>query len=349
MDPAGNRDRNADRLAGPSRSRVGTRPVPTPNRAEPGHNRTVHHRTVRDRTGRVRCAVPEFAPRRNSGAGPGVFPSVTIPDPATPQSPPSDDDTGVLRDRPSPGSGGSDDVSGSEGTGASTGRRGRRTWLGRLAVLAVFAMVAGCAPFLWVLSSTSDHRHTAASVPERPVALVLGAGVRPDGRPSLLLARRLDTAADLYFAGKVDVVLVTGDNSVEHYNETDTMRAYLVDAGVPGEHIVGDYAGFSTWDSCARAHEVFGVREATVVTQDFHLPRAVRLCRSTGIDAVGVADSSLEERAFATVYGWFREVPAAVAALGSVLLRPDPTFLGDYETGVDEALALEREPGPADG
>lgn len=285
---------------------------------------------------------------------------MTIPDPATPQSPPSDDDTGVLRERPSPASGGSgadkaDDLSGTENAGhagASAGRGGRggrRTWLGRLAVLAVFAMVAGCVPFLWVLSSTSDHRHTAAAVPERPVALVLGAGVRPDGRPSLLLARRLDTAADLYFAGRVDVVLVTGDNSVEHYNETDTMRAYLVDAGVPGEHIVGDYAGFSTWDSCVRAHEVFGVREATVVTQDFHLPRAVRLCRSAGIDAVGVADSSLEERTFATVYGWFREVPAAVAALGSVVLRPDPTFLGDYETGVDEALALEREPGAAGG
>jgi vancomycin permeability regulator SanA len=214
--------------------------------------------------------------------------------------------------------------------------------LRRLAVLTVFAVVVGCAPFLWVLSSTSDHRHTAASVPERPVALVLGAGVRPDGRPSLLLARRLDTAADLYFAGKVDAVLVTGDNSVEHYNETDTMRAYLVAAGVPGEHIVGDYAGFSTWDSCVRAREVFGVEEATVVTQDFHLPRAVRLCRSVGVDAVGVADSSLADRTFATVYGWLREVPAAVAALGSVVLRPDPAFLGDYETGVDEAL--ERDP-----
>ncbi|NKZ01841.1 SanA/YdcF family protein [Nocardiopsis alborubida] len=310
---------------------------------------------------------------------------MTIPDPATPQSPPSDDDTGVLRDRHPSGSdgagggatagpgGGTSGAAGTAGvsgrsetaggTGAvdstkaadasggpegSGGRRGRRTWAGRLAVLAVFAMVAGCVPFVWVLSSTSDHRHTAASVPERPVALVLGAGVRPDGRPSLLLARRLDAAADLYFAGKVDVVLVTGDNSVEHYNETDTMRAYLVDAGVPGEHVVGDYAGFSTWDSCVRAHEVFGVREATVVTQDFHLPRAVRLCRSAGIDAVGVADSSMEERTFATVYGWFREVPAAVAALGSVVLRPDPMFLGDYESGVDEALALEREQGSAD-
>ncbi|MFD6949187.1 hypothetical protein A6A08_05640 [Nocardiopsis sp. TSRI0078] len=230
-----------------------------------------------------------------------------------------------------------------DGSGGFGGSRRRRLRLRHLALLAVFAMVAGCAPFLWVLSSTSDHRHTAQTVPERPVALVLGAGVRPDGQPSLLLARRLDTAAGLYFDGRVDAVLVTGDNSVEHYNETDTMSEYLVEAGVPRERIVGDYAGFSTWDSCARAHEVFGVEEATVVTQDFHLPRAVRLCRAAGIDAVGVADSSLRERTFATVYGWLREVPAAVAALGTVVLRPDPTFLGDYETGVDDALALERE------
>jgi vancomycin permeability regulator SanA len=237
-----------------------------------------------------------------------------------------------------------DDGSGaSDGSGRTRPRRRPRLRLRHLALLAVFAVVAGCAPFLWVLSSTSDQRHTAESVPERPVALVLGAGVRPDGEPSLLLARRLDTAAGLYSSGKVDAVLVSGDNSVEHYNETDTMSDYLVAAGVPRERIVGDYAGFSTWDSCARASEVFGVEEATVVTQDFHLPRAVRLCRAAGIDAVGVADSSLRERTFATVYGWFREVPAAVAALGTVVLRPDPMFLGDYETGVDDALALERE------
>ncbi|WP_159942980.1 MULTISPECIES: vancomycin high temperature exclusion protein [unclassified Nocardiopsis] len=224
---------------------------------------------------------------------------------------------------------------------------GRRP-LRRLFLLAVLAVAVGCAPFVWVLSSTADHRHTAATVPERPVALVLGAGVRPDGQPSLLLARRLDTAAGLYFDGRVRAVLVTGDNSVEHYNETDTMRDYLVAAGVPPERIVGDYAGFSTWDSCARAREVFGVAEATVVTQDFHLPRAVRLCRAAGIDAVGVADSSLRERTFATVYGWLREVPAAVAALGTAVLRPDPTFLGEYETGVDDALAPDGE-APAGG
>ncbi|WP_327084617.1 SanA/YdcF family protein [Nocardiopsis sp. EMB25] len=214
-----------------------------------------------------------------------------------------------------------------------------RPWRRILGALTVAAVLVGCAPFVWSLVSTSADRHSAATVPDRPVALVLGAGVRSDGHPTLLLARRLDTAADLYFDGRVQAILVSGDNSVEHYNEPDTMRGYLVAAGVPEEHVVADYAGFSTWDSCARANEVFGVEAATVVTQDFHLPRAVGLCRTAGIDAVGVADSSLRERTAATVYGWLREVPATAAAFLTMALRPDPVFLGEYESGVDDALA----------
>lgn len=212
-----------------------------------------------------------------------------------------------------------------------------------LALLAVSALALACVPFAWMLASTGEQRHTAQTVPDRPVAIVLGAGVRPDGQPSYLLAQRLDLAVELYEAGRVQAVLVTGDNGVEHYNETDTMRDYLVDAGIPEDRVVGDHAGFSTWDSCARAKEVFGVQEATVLTQEFHLPRAVRLCRAAGIDTVGVGGSSMGERAFATVYGWAREIPASVRALGTVVFQPEPRFLGDYETGVDEALAAHAE------
>lgn len=260
---------------------------------------------------------------RNSTAVRGVFPCVTTSDPATPGTDP--DDARRTADRPAPDQ-------------SPAGRRSRRR-VRLVAAVAVAAVLLAFLPFVWTLASTAGQRHTADTVPDRPVALVLGAGVRQDGQPTLLLARRLDTAADLYFDDRVSVILVTGDNSVEHYNETDTMADYLVAAGVPADRIVGDYAGFSTWESCVRAHEVFGVEAATVVTQDFHLPRAVGLCRSAGIDAVGVADSSLRERRFATVYGWLREVPAAVAAAGTVLLRPDPTFLGDDEPGVRDALA----------
>ncbi|MFE1167129.1 vancomycin high temperature exclusion protein [Nocardiopsis sp. NPDC058789] len=234
---------------------------------------------------------------------------------------------------------------GSDATDGPDDDAPRRCWRRRrLALLTVAVVLLGCLPFVWVLTSTGGQRHTVDSVPDRPVAIVLGAGVRPDGLPSYLLAQRLDLAVELYEAGSVQAVLVTGDNGAEHYNETDTMRDYVVAAGVPEERVVGDHAGFSTWDSCARANEVFGVAEATVVTQEFHLPRAVRLCRAAGIDAVGVGGASMDQRAVATVYGWVREVPAAVAALGTVVFRPDPRFLGDYETGVDDALAAARTP-----
>ncbi|MGW8438341.1 SanA/YdcF family protein [Nocardiopsis sp. NPDC055551] len=225
------------------------------------------------------------------------------------------------------------------GTGAV--RPGRRRLPLLLAAVAV--IVLGCVPFVWQLFATSEHRYGVEEVPERPVALVLGAGVRPDGMPSHLLAQRLELAVELYEADRIEAVLVSGDNGVDHYSETDTMRDYLIEAGVPADRIAGDHAGFATWDSCVRATEVFGVEEAVVLTQDFHVPRAVGLCRAAGIDAVGVGDNSFGERATATVYGWVREVPAAVAALGTVLLRPDPTFLGEPETGVEEALARAAE------
>lgn len=237
----------------------------------------------------------------------------------------------------------SDTPSTSEPAASNTAivRPGRRRL--PLVLAAVAVMVLGCAPFVWQLFATSEHRYGVDDVPERPVALVLGAGVRPDGAPSHLLAQRLELAVELYEADRIKAVLVSGDNGVEHYSETDTMRDYLVEAGVPADRIVGDHAGFATWDSCARAAEVFGVEEAVVLTQDFHVPRAVGLCRAAGIDAVGVGDNSFGERATATVYGWMREVPAAVAALGTVLLRPDPTFPGEPETGVEEALARAAE------
>ncbi|TDQ43917.1 SanA/YdcF family protein [Actinorugispora endophytica] len=214
----------------------------------------------------------------------------------------------------------------------------RRRWYGA-GLTACLVAVAGFGPVAWLHASSGDHRYEAADVPERPVAMVLGAGVTPDGEPTRLLARRLDLAAELYREGRVEAVLVTGDNSVEHYNETDAMRDYLVGAGVPDSKIAGDYAGFSTWESCVRAREVFGVEAATVITQTFHLPRAVALCRAAGLDAVGVGDPAWDERAPAMLYGHVREVPAAFKAVFDVVLRPSPTFLGPYETSVDDALA----------
>jgi len=207
------------------------------------------------------------------------------------------------------------------------------------AVLGVLAVGAAAA---WLRLSTSGLRATVAETPERPVALVLGAGLNDAGRPMPFLARRLDLAAELYHAGKVEAVLVTGDNGRDEYNETDAMADYLAAVGVPREKIAADYAGFSTWESCARAHRVFGVDAATVVTQEFHLPRAVALCRAAGIDTRGVADPSWGDFPSDSAYGYARELAAGVKAAADAAFRPDPTFPGPRETTVDEALSAPR-------
>jgi vancomycin permeability regulator SanA len=208
----------------------------------------------------------------------------------------------------------------------------------KLLVLAVLmAPLLVATPLAWFAVSTDGRRTTADRAEARPVALVLGAGLRRDGRPSLLLARRLDIAAELYHRGTVDAVLVSGADE-----EPAAMRRYLLAAGVPDAKIVGDVAGFRTWDSCVRAHEVFGVRSAIVVTQDFHLPRAVVLCRAAGIDATGVGDPSLQARGLATVYGWLREVPAAVKALGDALFRPAPQRIGPPTSTLADAVLAPR-------
>lgn len=212
--------------------------------------------------------------------------------------------------------------------------RKRRFWLAVAAGLVVLLLV----PTVWMSVSTAGQRYSVDDAVDRPVTLVLGAGLEEDGSPSRFLAARLDIAAELHAAGKTQVVLVSGDNSVESYDETGAMRDYLVRAGVPEDRVVADHAGFSTWESCARARDVFGVDSAIVVTQRFHLPRAVRLCRAAGIDTVGVGDPSGQRRLPTTVYGYAREIPAAVKATASILVQPEPTFPGPEEDGVTEAL-----------
>ncbi|MUL42661.1 hypothetical protein FZ103_16030 [Streptomonospora sp. PA3] len=208
--------------------------------------------------------------------------------------------------------------------------------------MCVLAVLAGLAPFTWLRVTTLDQRTEPGAAQAKPVAIVLGAGLRPDGTPTTLLARRLDIAARLYHAERVDAVLVSGDNSIAAYNEPDAMRAYLAAAGVPRRKVAADYAGFSTWETCVRARRIFGVDSASVITQHFHLPRAVKLCSSAGIDTQGVGDSSYRVRTTATVYGYAREVPAAFLGTFEALTRPEPRFLGPREPGVSEALEAPR-------
>lgn len=133
-------------------------------------------------------------------------------------------------------------------------------------------------------------------VPARSVAVVFGTQVEPDGRPSDRLADRLRGAVDLYRAGRVTRLLMTGDHQRADYDEVGAMRAWAVEAGVPPEAIDRDGAGLDTYDSCVRARTVYGVRDAVLVTQAYHLPRALYLCRAQGIDAVGLAVPDWQHR-----------------------------------------------------
>lgn len=189
-----------------------------------------------------------------------------------------------------------------------------------------------------VVGAKADgHLYSARDVPAAPVAVVFGAKVRKDGTPSAYLAGRLDLALRLYRAGKVRAVLVTGDHSRWTYDEPDAMRTYLMARDVPGDRVVADYAGFDTYQSCARARRIFGVRKAILVSQDFHIARAVALCRSVGIDAAGVGDAQAHNGIYWHVY--VRDKLADVKAVYDMAVRPNPRYLGRREHGLDAALA----------
>ncbi|MFI6390506.1 vancomycin high temperature exclusion protein [Nonomuraea sp. NPDC050547] len=209
----------------------------------------------------------------------------------------------------------------------------------------VLASVLALAPMTWAWLDSSPHRATAdtegwlARVPDAQAALVLGAGLY-GGQPSPMLARRLDIAAELYRAGKVKALLLSGDNSRREYDEPTAMRDYLTHKGVPPGAMVLDYAGFDTWDSCVRARKVFGAQRLTVVTQVFHIPRAVTLCRTAGLETYGVGDDSTKQWAAATYVYATRELLATAKGFAdAVLLRSDPVFPGPRETTLDHILA----------
>jgi vancomycin permeability regulator SanA len=203
---------------------------------------------------------------------------------------------------------------------------------------AVLCCVLALLPATWIRLSTSGRVvHEVAAAPDAPVAVVFGAGLW-DGEPSPYLAHRLDAAVALYRRGTVGAVLVSGDNSTEDYDEPDAMRRYLTARGVPARRVVADYAGFDTWDTCTRAARIFGVRRAVLVSQDFHIRRALALCDAAGVDAYGVAVP--EPRDVTWYAGAARELAGAVKAAYDGVVTPDPRFLGPQEAHLDQAPAV---------
>ncbi|GLZ39134.1 membrane protein [Actinokineospora sp. NBRC 105648] len=203
-------------------------------------------------------------------------------------------------------------------------------------VVTVLALVL-FGPVLTIRVATGGEVYAAADAPSASVGIVLGAGLQADGTPKPYLEARLADALTLYQSGRVRALLVSGDHGRVGYDEVAAMTGWLTAHGVPEAKVVADHAGFDTYDSCVRAHRIFGVTSALVITQAFHVRRAVFLCRDAGIDARGVASPAPGNED--TRY-WVREVPAGIKAVLDAMVDPDPRFLGPRETGIDRALAL---------
>jgi vancomycin permeability regulator SanA len=163
------------------------------------------------------------------------------------------------------------------------------------------------------------------------VAIVFGAGLTRDGAPTAVLRDRVETAAQLYFSGKAEKLLMSGDNRFVEYNEPEAMRQYALDLGVPDEAIVLDYAGRRTYDTCYRAKAIFGVERAILVTQDFHLPRALYLCNALGIEAVGVKANNNYYRKISRLIWNTRELLATFGAVVDVQITKPMPVLGKPE------------------
>jgi vancomycin permeability regulator SanA len=184
-----------------------------------------------------------------------------------------------------------------------------------------------------VRGAAAGHLYPLDQVPSAPVALVLGAQVYPSGMPSRFLRARLDLALLLLQRGTVDRLLLTGDAQAPEYDEPAAMRAHLLGAGAPDGRLVLDPWGLDTYDSCVRARDVYGVERVVVVTQAYHLPRAVGTARLLGLDAVGVGDRTVRQREEGDglnepwIRGWVRDQVACVKTVWDVGTRRRPPGL----------------------
>jgi len=181
------------------------------------------------------------------------------------------------------------------------------------------------------VQNASPQTFTKENVPTRRVAIVFGAQVRRNGTPSVVLRDRIETAVALYKNGKVEKLLMSGDNRFADYNEPESMRQYALTLGVPDADIVLDYAGRRTYDTCYRAKEIFGVSSAILVTQGFHMPRALFLCKTFGIDAVGVTSENYYYLKRLRLYWNMRELLASVQSVLDVYLFKPLPILGEPE------------------
>ena len=215
-------------------------------------------------------------------------------------------------------------------------------WRRRTLVLVTAAVLLGIAatigPAAWVYWASAGHRNPRPT-PSAPVGIIFGAQLRPDQKtPKPYLAHRLEVGVALVKDGRVRALLVSGDANGTSGNEVAAMTRYLVAHGVPADKIVADPAGLDTYDTCARAAQVYGVKKALLISQDFHLPRAVAICRQLGIDADGIgapAGGSLR----ILMRNRFREILADVKAAVDVVRKRPPAVSSGPSAALERAEA----------
>lgn len=194
---------------------------------------------------------------------------------------------------------------------------------------AFFLLVALAAfPFAWrvVIKGYYESRiYSPATAPGERVAIVFGAAVNRNGRLSSVLQDRMDAAIELYNTGAAQKILVSGDKRIDGYDEPGAMMAYAIQRGVAAEAIQADYGGRRTYDTCYRARHVFQIESALLITQEFHLPRAMFTCSNLGIKAEGIAADMRPYRGSR----WYelRETVAGVVAIWDVMRRQAPPVL----------------------
>lgn len=193
---------------------------------------------------------------------------------------------------------------------------------GLIVVLVVAQVILGI-PLVMRLTMNRFIFTSIQDVPSAEVAIVPGASVY-DGEPSPVLEERADTAIMLYEIGKVSKILVSGDNATTDYNEVNPVGRYLLAAGIPAQDIFLDHAGFDTYSTMYRAQAIFKASSVIVVSQDFHLPRAVFIGRHLGMSTYGV----VAEGSPGSPYDYLREIPASDKALLDLIVGRIPQFLG---------------------
>ena len=197
------------------------------------------------------------------------------------------------------------------------------------AVLVLLALLLGLGPDLLMVAAGCRKIVSAeeAAVFGADCILVLGAGLMPDGSPSLMLGERIHTGVELYAAGAAPKLLMSGDHGSHDHDEVNAMKDAAMARGVPSEDVFMDHAGFSTYDSFYRAGAIFGAKKVVVVTQAYHLPRALWIARALGLEAVGVACDT--QRYPGQLYRDVREILARDKDFFKCILRPLPRYLGE--------------------